>query len=87
MSMTQEQINVGLFDEVKKLRGELDAAKTEITGLSQIAGIYERENIKLRDWIREQGQHTDTCTYHILGKEICQYCQCGRANDILSNNT
>ena len=45
--MKQEQI-----DKVKKLRGELDAAKTEITGLSQIAGIYERENIELRAALR-----------------------------------
>ena len=32
-----------------RLRGELDAAKTEITGLSQIASIYEKENQKLRN--------------------------------------
>jgi hypothetical protein len=39
----------------------------------------ERENADLREWIRDQGQQSDTCTYHILGKEICQHCQCGRA--------
>ncbi len=43
----------------------------------------ERSNNTLSDWIREEGQRTDTCTYHILGKEICQYCQCGKAKDIL----
>jgi hypothetical protein len=38
----------------------------------------ERENADLREWIRDQGQQSDTCTYHILGKEICKHCQCGR---------
>lgn len=52
-------------------------------GKSNVA--FAEENARLKDWIREQGQQSDTCTYYILGKEICQYCQCGRAKDILSN--
>lgn len=33
---------------------------------------------KLRAWIREDGEHTDTCTEWILN-EICSTCGCGKA--------
>lgn len=36
------------------------------------------ENEALRQWIREQGEQTDTCTYNIL-REKCAYCQCHRS--------
>lgn len=39
-------------------------------------------NQNLRSWIRENGRLTDTCTYHILGKEICQDCQCGKLKNM-----
>jgi hypothetical protein len=32
----------------------------------------------LRQWIRDQGAQTDTCTYNIL-REKCSYCQCNRS--------
>jgi hypothetical protein len=38
---------------------------------------YIKENRRLRDWIREEGMRTDTCTYNILG-EICEGCRCKR---------
>ena len=36
------------------------------------------EIIRLREWIREEGKRTDTCTYNIL-REICEGCRCHRA--------
>lgn len=35
----------------------------------------ELENCK--QWIRDEGQRTDTCTFNIL-KEICENCRCKR---------
>lgn len=32
----------------------------------------------LRQWIREHGGQTDTCTWSVL-KEKCEYCQCHRS--------
>lgn len=32
---------------------------------------------QLKDWIREAGIRTDTCTFSILG-EICKECDCKR---------
>ena len=29
-------------------------------------------------WIREEGERNDTCTYNILGGEVCRSCQCKR---------
>lgn len=33
------------------------------------------ENERLREWIREQGEHSNTCTFDVL-KEICDGCKC-----------
>jgi len=63
----------------------INAERAEARGLRKAWIKADNENQNLRRWIREHGQQTDTCTYHILGKEICQHCQCGRAKDILSN--
>jgi len=32
----------------------------------------------LKDWIRSEGERTNTCTYHVL-KEQCVGCMCGRS--------
>lgn len=42
-------------------------------------GYYriKEENERLKEWIREEGVRTDTCTYNILG-EICAGCRCRR---------
>lgn len=37
----------------------------------------KEENERLKEWIREEGIRTDTCTYNILG-EICEGCRCKR---------
>ncbi len=33
----------------------------------------------LGEWIREQGERSDICTYNIL-REVCSYCRCGKAD-------
>ena len=52
-------------------------------------GYYrlKEENERLKEWIREEGIRTDTCTYDILG-EICEGCMCKRQpqqNDKISD--
>ena len=32
---------------------------------------------RLREWIREEGERTNTCTYNVLG-EVCSNCECNR---------
>ena len=49
--------------EVQKEQAELDHLRAEVAAL--------------RDWIRQGGCHSDTCTYYILG-EICEGCNCLR---------
>lgn len=41
----------------------------------------ERERDAARDQVREMGEHSDTCTYHMLGRQVCSGCRCGRAQD------
>jgi len=31
----------------------------------------------LREWIKQQSEITDTCTYNVLG-EVCEFCECNR---------
>lgn len=35
------------------------------------------ENERLKEWIRQEGVRTDTCTYDVL-KEMCEGCRCKR---------
>lgn len=40
--------------------------------------VTESEVIeRLREWIHEEGERNDVCTYNILGK-VCGYCECKR---------
>lgn len=32
---------------------------------------------RMRNWIHEEGDRNDVCTYNILG-EVCGYCECKR---------
>ncbi len=32
----------------------------------------------LRNWIREEGARTNTCTANVLREEICEGCKCGK---------
>jgi hypothetical protein len=43
----------------------------------KLAEDLEKENANLRDWIRQEGERSDVCTFHILG-EICGNCACHR---------
>jgi len=37
---------------------------------------------RLREWIREEGERNNTCTFNVLG-DVCGYCECKRKH---SNN-
>ena len=37
-----------------------------------------KEIHNLREWIRQEGEHSDVCTFNIL-REICKGCRCGKA--------
>jgi len=52
--MSQDEINVGLFEEVKKLRNELDKVTVERDDLSNqlcevIAGLFSQQKLAKRD--------------------------------------
>lgn len=36
---------------------------------------------ELEAWIKEDGEHTDTCTFHIL-KEVCATCRCDKSDKL-----
>ena len=35
---------------------------------------------RMRNWIHEEGDRNNVCTYNILG-EVCGYCECKRKED------
>ena len=35
---------------------------------------------RMRNWIHEEGDRNDVCTYNILG-EVCGYCECKRKEE------
>jgi len=59
--MTEEMFNS--LDEYHLLQYENDKLRAEVA--------------ELREWIRQEGVNSDTCTYDILG-EICEGCNCKR---------
>ncbi len=67
-----------LADELTTLTGTQKAKRTTAKqAADELLRLYA-ENDALRDWIREQGTQTDTCTWNIL-REKCAYCQCHRS--------
>jgi hypothetical protein len=46
-------------------------------GEREVIRGLQREITRLRDYIRNEGEITDTCTYDVL-KEICVGCRCQR---------
>lgn len=38
----------------------------------------KREIERLRAWIAEEGERTNTCTKNVLGN-VCENCRCGKA--------
>ena len=35
---------------------------------------------RMREWIHEEGERNNVCTYNILG-EVCGYCECTRKKE------
>lgn len=66
-----------LMERLKSLSGGDDClirlALVEIESLRQQVAL-------LREWIKQQGEVTNTCTFNIL-KEVCQDCACHRAKE------
>lgn len=50
-----------------------------VEGCPFCAGAAEIE--RLRDWISQNGEQENTCTYEVL-TEVCKDCGCGRLNGI-----
>lgn len=61
------------MDITKKLR-----SYNPTSGYARVMNQAADEIDRLRDWIREHGKQTDTCTRHILG-EVCEDCRCGKS--------
>lgn len=56
-------------------------AENPVKGYSRCVGC-EVERLRseveaLREWIRDEGENNNTCTYGVL-REVCEHCQCGR---------
>ena len=52
----------------------------KVTGCSFKRHISTRAAVeikRLREWIREEGERNNTCTFNVLG-EVCGYCECKR---------
>lgn len=59
----------------------LEASRENTNEASVIVaeGYYrlKAENERLREWIRNEGERLETCTFDVLG-EICEGCRCKR---------
>lgn len=45
-----------------------------LDGYAERAAVEIR---RLREWIRNEGERNNTCTFNVLG-EVCGYCECKR---------
>ncbi len=68
-----------MTDIVERLRENADLDAAEHVPADVVNMQYEAANEieRLRNWIREEGVQTDTCTFNVLGK-ICDECRCGK---------
>lgn len=64
-TMSYEEINA-LLNKQKEMIDELEKAER--------AAVEIR---RLREWIRNEGERNNTCTFNVLG-EVCGYCECKR---------
>lgn len=53
-------------------------SKGDGDGGSKISKSQKREIERLRAWIAEEGNRSNTCTKSVLG-EVCENCRCGKA--------
>lgn len=52
----------------------------DVTGCSVKRHLSMRAAVeirRLREWVREEGERTNTCTFNALG-EVCGNCECKR---------
>lgn len=66
---------VKIANKQKEVFSPLDIGK--VWGLVESHARLERENAALREWVKEEGERTNICTYDLLN-EICENCQCVR---------
>lgn len=62
--------------DAERLRGDLPNV-VQVYARDWDKVILADEIYRLRDWIREDGHRSNTCTYNVLG-EICEGCKCGK---------
>lgn len=62
--------------DAERLRGDLPNV-VQVYARDWDKVILADEIYRLRDWIREEGHRSNTCTYNVLG-EICEGCKCGK---------
>ncbi len=43
----------------------------------KVANVLANTVRAYADWIRAEGERTNTCTFNVLG-EVCGYCECKR---------
>lgn len=57
-----------------------ESYRAEADNLHQQISDSQKREVMLRDWIRQQGEVTNTCTFNIL-REVCHECACHRAKE------
>ena len=74
--MTPTEVTTVLrqFNDWRRGADDLQPKPREI-GMAIDAAIEMIE--RMRNWIHEEGDRNDVCTYNILG-EVCGYCECKR---------
>jgi uncharacterized protein YutD len=61
-------------DEFNKLFDTLEKADDRFNTIVKMTNRIS----ELEEYIAEQGDIHDQCTYHILNKKICNGCRCGK---------
>jgi len=53
------------------------AERFNVIQIQTLKRMAAEQIASLRDWIKSEGERTDTCTYYIL-HEVCKGCKCGK---------
>lgn len=56
----------------------LDELNERLSSESRMVVDLSKEVERLREWIRDVGSMTNTCTFDILRREVCEDCKCHR---------